>query len=137
MLKRLCFVVAADHNQGLLRSRTARWGSSTYATLNDFYDDRSLFTVADFDFRPRILWQRFAPFAQALKRNHRSATLAVIRRRVGLLITDQRIAGNLQQILFAQVVQIAAKTIGTTHFLVPRDPGVRQSISTLPKHLQG
>jgi hypothetical protein len=57
-------------------------------------------------------------------------------RRSRAQIPDQGVRRNGQQILLPKLLQIPAKEAVSAHFVVSRNPGVRQRLALFPEHLQ-
>src|SRR5712671_7557192 len=78
--------------------------------------------VAYVNRRPSVGRQRGAPLIDPLPRALRTAPPAASRRRIDLLVTHQGGARHGQQISLGQLLEPAAKPIGTAHLVIAGDP---------------
>ena len=135
--ERLMMLPADPVANFVVRQTGLAFGSTGHdAAFDDLHRQRSFGSIADFDPRPRRLRQRREPTIDTLPRTLSRPTSARGLGGFGFEVANERVARHGQQVTLLHFVQIPAKSVGATHFVVSRDPGVRQLRTTLTQHLQ-
>src|SRR5437773_178324 len=125
-----------SHKQYLLGPCATRFGPTLDPTLHRFDHQRPFLSVPHIDLGPSVFGKHRAPVIHSQERRLGISTSPRVLRRWHFDVTDQRVRWNRKQISFALSTQIQAKTGGTPHLIVARDPGVRQYATALRQHLR-
>jgi len=127
----LLAVSITDHHQDFLVAFLSLVGARHHASLEHLNDQRTLRAVAHIDLGPLLLFACRPPRIDTRPRTFRMTAASKVRRRIGIQITDERVARNRQQIAFVKTVQTSAKPIRTPHFVVACNPRMRQPLAVL------
>ena len=131
----ICLTLSC-HKQHFVRTRSTGVGPCLDPALHGFDHQRPFLPVSHVDSRPGIFGQLLTPFVHSYERilGMRAPSRVFWGRHIQ--VANQCVRGDRQEVSLAEFTQFQAKTRGTAHFVIARDPGVRQVPSAFRQHLQ-
>jgi len=129
-------VYESNNHQDFFRGLTTLVCSPCNASLDDLDLQGAFRSVAHINLRPAFLGNRVDPCINASPGTFRRLPNATVRGRWRVQVAYQHVRGNSKQVTLAQIVQITAKRVGSSHFVISRNPGVWQQFTVLLQHFQ-